>query len=161
VKNSAGTNVASAQVLLYATSGGGFPAEATVTVANSGTTATVTHTAHGLATNDKVLIKGASHYQNNGVFTITVTDANTYTYTMASAPGSNPTGTIKSTFVFLSGTTDVNGDISMSRSIGSSTPVAGWARKSSGSPYYKTGNIIGTVSSSANTAFSAILIADE
>ena len=156
-----GTAIQSAQVLLKATTGGPYPYNATVTIANSSTTATVTHTAHGLATNDKVLIKGASHYQNNGVFTITKVNNDSYTYTMTSAPGSNPTGTIKSTFVVLSGTTDTNGEITMSKVFASDQPVSGWARKSSGTPYYKTGGITGTVDSAAGGYFTAILIVDE
>jgi hypothetical protein len=71
---------------------------ATVTISNSGTTATVTHTAHGRNSGDRALIAGASLSANNGVFTITSTGANTYTYTMGSSPGSSPTGTITATF---------------------------------------------------------------
>ena len=68
-----------------------------VTIANIGSAATVTDNDHGLSTNDKVRIDGASHLANNGVHTITSTTLNTYTYTMGSAPGSSPTGTITST----------------------------------------------------------------
>jgi hypothetical protein len=157
----AGTAIENANVLLAADTGGPFPYNVTVTITNSGTTATVTHTSHGLATNDKVLIKGASHYQNNGVFSITNTGTNTYTYTLPSAPGSNPTGTIKSTFVVLSGLTNVTGDITMSRVFASAQPVTGWARKSSGSPYYKTSNISGSVSSTLGFSTTVQLIPDE
>lgn len=86
-----GTAISSATVFLAATATTGvLPVDASVTIANSGTTATVTHTSHGLATGDKVNIEGASFIENNGVFTITVTGTNTYTYTMASAPGGDP-----------------------------------------------------------------------
>jgi hypothetical protein len=161
VTNVAGTAIQDATVLIYATAGGPFPSADTVTIANSGTTATVTHTAHGLATNDKVLIKGASHAQNRGVFSITVTGVDTYTYTMGSAPGSNPTGTITSTFVLLSGLTSALGQLSMSRVFSSDQPIAGWARKSSGSPYYKTGQVASTVDSGLGANLTALLIADE
>jgi hypothetical protein len=146
--------------LLKAATGGPYPYNVTVTIVNSSTTATVTHTGHGLITNDKVLIKGASHYQNNGVFTITKVNNDSYTYTLASAPGSNPTGTIKSTFVVLSGTTDSNGEITMSKVFASDQPVSGWARKSSGTPYYKTGSITGTVDSATGGYFTAVLLPD-
>jgi hypothetical protein len=161
VTNDTGTPIQNAQVLVAAASGGPLPYLATVTIANSGTTATVTHTGHGLATNDKVLIKGASHAANRGVFTITVTNANAYTYTMGSAPGSNPTGTITSTFVVLSGVTNASGVISMSRVFSADQPVSGWARKSTSSPYYKTGPVNGTVDSATGATLSALLIADE
>lgn len=150
-----------ANVFLAAAAGGPFPVNASVTIANSGTTATVTHTGHPFATNDKVLIKGASHDANNGVFSITVTGANNYTYTMASAPGSSPTGTITSTFVLIKGLTNGSGQISMSRVFASNQPVTGWVRKSSTAPYYKTGLLTGTVSSSTGASLGGLLISDD
>lgn len=162
VKNAIGTVIENARVLVQASDGTGpFPYNETVTIVNSGTTATVTHTGHGMATNDKVVIYGASHEENNGVFTITITDVDTYTYTMSSAPGSSPTGTIKSTFVALYGLTDVNGAISTSRVYSSDQPVLGWARKSTISPLYKQGPISETIDSVDGVSTTAILIADE
>lgn len=160
IKTPASTNLENARVFVKAATGGPYPFDATVTITNSGTTATVTHTAHGLATNDKVVIKGASLQANNGVFTITSTGTNSYTYTMGSTPGSNPTGTIKSTFVILEGLTDVNGNISMSRVFSSAQPITGWVRKSSGAPYYKVSDITGTVSSSTGLAISVQMVSD-
>jgi hypothetical protein len=155
------TPIQSARVLALAASGGPMPFDVTVTIVNSGTTATVTHTSHGLSTNDKVQIKGASHYQNNGVFSITKTDNNTYTYTMPSAPGSNPTGTIKATFAVLSGMTDINGQITMSRVFPSDQPIAGKVRKSTSSPLYKTTTFVGTVDSSTGLTATLQMISDE
>lgn len=79
---------------------------ATVTIASSGTTATVTHNSHGLSTDDEVTIAGANESEYNGTFTITVTDANTYTYTIVDNGNTAATGTVTSTysadgFVFL------------------------------------------------------------
>lgn len=157
----AGSPIENANVMIAANTGGPMPYDVTVTISNSGTTATVSHTTHGLETNDKVKIKGASHYQNNGVFTITKIDANSYSYTMPSAPGSNPTGTIKATFVFLFGLTNASGIITMSRVVASSQPVLGWVRRSSGSPYYKEAPVTGTVSNTTGVSISALLISDE
>jgi hypothetical protein len=157
----AGVAISGAEVLVKAATGGPYPYNATVTITNSSTTATVSHTGHGLITNDKVLIKGASHYQNRGVFTITKINNDSYSYTMTSAPGSNPTGTITSTFVVLSGTTDANGEITMSKVFASDQPVSGWARKSSGAPYYRPGSISGTVDSATGGYFTAVLISDQ
>jgi hypothetical protein len=157
-----GTPIQSARAFVQTADGTGpFPYLDSVTISNSGTTATVTHTAHGMATNDKVCIRGASHQANNGVFTITVVNANSYTYTMASTPGSSPTGTITSSYVVLNGLTDVNGEISMSRVFSSAQNIAGWARKSSASPFFKTGNTSGTVSTTAGATLSALLLPDE
>ena len=159
--DASGTLISSARVILRASDGTGpFPYQDTVTIVNSGTTATVTHTAHGMATNDKTEIRGASLAANNGVFQITVTGVNTYTYTMGSTPGSSPTGTITSTFVALEGLT-VAGVISTSRVYPTDQPVVGWARKSSASPYYKTGPLSGTVDSADGYNNTAVLILDE
>lgn len=162
VTTAAGTPIPGAAVFVQAANATGpLPYQEAVTIANSGTTATVTHTGHGMLTNDKVVIRGASLPENNGVFDINVTDANTYTYTMASAPGSSPTGTITSTWVALYGTSDANGRASMSRAFASDQPITGWARKSSSSPYYKTGPISGVISSAAGATVTALLIGDE
>jgi hypothetical protein len=162
-QTTAGVDIQDVRVYLEAKDGTGpFPYQETVTgIANSGTTATVTHSTHGMASNDYVKIKGASHYQNNGVFQITVTDSNTYTYTMQSAPGSDPTGTIKSTFVALTGLTDANGDKSATRVYSSAQNVTGWARKSTGSPLYKTFPLDGTVSASEGLSLVAVMGMDE
>lgn len=156
-----GSNIQNANVHLEAT-GGYLPVGDTVTIVNSGTTATVTHTAHGLSTNDKVVIRGASLDANLGVYTITVTGVNTYTYTMGSTPGSSPTGTITSTYVVLYGLTDVNGEISTSRVFSSDQPMTGRARKASAAddPKYKNTVLTGTVSSTAGATFVGVMIED-
>jgi hypothetical protein len=73
------------------------PTAKSVTITSSGTTATVTHTSHGWATNDYVTIAGANESAYNGKFKITKTSANAYTYTMASDPADTATGTITAT----------------------------------------------------------------
>lgn len=152
------TDIQNARVFLKAKDGTGpFPFEESITIANSGVTATVTHATHGMTTNDYVYIKGASHWQNNGVFQITYSDASTYTYTMPSDPGSSPTGTITSTFVALTGLTDVNGDKSTSRTFASNQPVTGWVRLT---PAYKTAPLFGTINSSTGYSSTGVLIDD-
>ena len=58
------------------------------------TTATATLTAHGYATGDYANISGAAQSQYNGNFYITVTGANTFTYTMTADPGASASGTL-------------------------------------------------------------------
>jgi hypothetical protein len=159
VKTLAGANLQTARVHLKAAAAGPFPSDVTVTITNSAATATVSHTGHAMATNDKVVIKGASHLANNGVFTITRVNNDSYTYTMGSSPGSNPTGTIKSTFVVLDGATDANGNITMSRVFPSAQPVVGWVRYGS-SPYYKPAALGGSVSSTLGYSANALMIPD-
>jgi hypothetical protein len=160
-QTAAGVKFQDANVFLAAADGGGLPFEDTVTIVNSGTTATVTHTGHAMASSDKVLIKGASLAANNGVFSITWISVDSYSYTMTSTPGSSPTGDITATFVLIKGLPDVNGEIDKSRVFPSNQPVYGWARKGSGTPYYREGPLSGTVSSSSGASFTAILARDE
>lgn len=156
------TEIENAIVLILASDATGpFPYRETVTIVNSGTTATVTHTGHGMATDDKVQIEGASLAANNGVFTITKTGTDTYTYTMASSPGSSPTGTILSTFVAVFGLTNSVGYASASRVYSSDQPITGRVRKSSASPYYKTGVISGIIDTVSGFAVTVMLISDE
>lgn len=150
-----------ARVLITADSGGDLPYQEVVTISNSGTTATVTHTGHGMENGKKVLIKGASLTQNNGVFTLTYIDANSYSYTMGSAPGSSPTGTILATAVIIDGLTDVNGEITDNRSFSVDQPITGRVRKSSSSTYYKTSPISGTIDSTTGFSTTIQLIPDE
>lgn len=163
VKTAEGTLVEGARVMVRASNGTGpFPYQESVTIVNSGTTATVAHTGHGMATNDYVDIKGASLAANNGVFQITVTGVDEYTYTMSSTPGSSPTGTITSTFVALYGVSNASGIVTTSREYGDDQPVTGWARKSSvAGQLYKQGPISETIDAENGMTTSAILIADE
>lgn len=57
-----------------------------------GSVATAVCAGHGYATGAFVVITGANQAPYNGSFVITVIDVNTFTYTMASAPGTNATG---------------------------------------------------------------------
>jgi hypothetical protein len=63
-------------------------------ITRSSTTATVTATAHGFTSGDQVNIRGAVQTDYNGDFIVTVTDANTFTYTVSGSPATPATGTI-------------------------------------------------------------------
>jgi len=166
VKTSAGVNIQNARVIVEAADGAGpFPYQEAVTIVNAddsgGPTAYVTHNNHGLATNDYVNIEGASYSVNNGVHQITVTGANTYTYELSSYPGANPSGTITCTFVALYGLSNVNGVVTTSRVYSANQNVAGHARKSTSTPFYKTGVIVGEVDKDDGFSTTAIMILDE
>jgi hypothetical protein len=62
----------------------------------SGSTATATSNLHGLATNDRVTISGTTTYDGN--YTITVTDANTFTFSHSGST-SDETGSFISLFI--------------------------------------------------------------
>ena len=63
-------------------------------ITRSSTTATVTVTAHGYSTGNTVNIRGADQDEYNGDFIVTVTDADTFTYTVSGSPATPATGTI-------------------------------------------------------------------
>ena len=58
---------------------------ATLTVSGDGLERTITNTAHGLSSGDKVTVENAINGENNGVFTVAVIDANTFTLGTASS----------------------------------------------------------------------------
>lgn len=66
----------------------------TIIIASAGLLATATDNAHGRLTGEWLTIAGATQAGYNGVFKITVIDANTYTYTLAASQTSPATGTI-------------------------------------------------------------------
>lgn len=65
-----------------------------VTITSASTTATVTESGHGRSSGDIVHIEGANETEYNGEYEITVTGANTYTYTFAGSATTPATGTI-------------------------------------------------------------------
>lgn len=138
------------QVLLLPADGTNYKYQAGITsIARSTTTATVTTTAaHGLSSNDYVVISGVTNEgQFNGVHQITVTGTTTFTYTVADTGPASGTGTMVFTYVLLYGTT-ASGTVSSSVPYIASQSVIGKARKSStGDIYFKTSPIIGTLTS--------------
>ncbi len=161
VKTTTGTAIQNALVYIEAATGGPFPYQVTVTITRSGSTATVSHTGHGLSTGDYVKIKGANQPEYNGAFSITKIDANSYSYTVSGTPATPATGTIKSTFVVLDALSNVSGVASVSRSFPSDQPITGRVRKASGSPYYKDGLITGTITTTAGFTATVQLVRDE
>lgn len=79
------TAIEKARVLVWCSGTGSFPSDDSVTLSVSGSTVTVTHTGHGLSTGNKVKIDAPGRRNLSGVWTITVTGANTYTYTLPEA----------------------------------------------------------------------------
>lgn len=159
--NATGLPIQNARVKLSVTSGINFPFEDSVSITSSGTTATVTHTAHGLATNDFVTIDGANEDRYNGCFQITVTGVNTYTYTMTGSTTSPATGTIEATFSYFNSLTNASGIVTDTRSIANDQPVSGRVRKGSTSPLYQQQVISETVDSDNGLTLNIRLVSDE
>lgn len=160
----ANTQVAiqNARVLAVASDGtGDLPYQESVSITRSGATATVTHTSHGLTTGDIAWIEGADQGEYNGAYSVTVTDANTYTYTVSGTPTSPATGTITSTGGIFNGLTDVNGQIEDNRTWSSNQPLQIRARKGSVSPLYRGATLTDTVTTGAGLLTTLLLIPDE
>ncbi|MEK7185503.1 MAG: hypothetical protein AAB726_02675, partial [Patescibacteria group bacterium] len=153
--------VESARVLLEAAAGGDLPYAESVTITRSGATATVTHTAHDMVSGMSVVIRGAAQDEYNGVFSITVTGVDDYTYTVTGTPATPATGTITATCVILNGVTNASGILQTSTfNYTSDQPIGGKVRRATTGPKYKTGAITGTIASTGlNTT--VLLIADE
>lgn len=136
-----------ARVLITVESGGPEPYQESISITRSGSTATVTHSSHGLRTGQVVLISGANQVEYNGIHTITVTTSDAYTYAVSGTPDTPATGTITATLVILTGVSDGSGEVTGSYRYISSQPISGLARKSSSAVYYKTSNFAGTIGS--------------
>lgn len=80
----------SATVIARGTSNAAFAQLTSCSATRTGTTATLTKTAHGRSNGDKVLIQGFSLEEFNGVFTVANATANTFGYTIKQDPGANP-----------------------------------------------------------------------
>lgn len=132
------------RVLVTVVDPGPNPFEDSVTIVQSGGTATVTHTGHGLIDGDKVLIDGAANDEDyNGVKTITVTGPNDYTYSIGSGVPSPATGTIIATLVLIDGVTAGSGTIADTRTYSGDQDFEGRIRDStSPSPFFKTARIL-------------------
>lgn len=157
-----GSPIEGARVLLEAASGGTLPVDASVSITRSASTATVTHTSHGLATGNKVAIRGANQTEYNGIKTITVTGANTYTYTVSSPLPTTPaTGTITSTSVVLEGLTDSSGNITDgSFNYASVQPVSGVVRRGTNTPRYRSTPISGSITAAGFNS-TVTMVSDE
>jgi len=123
--------------------GSGFPYQLAATASgltSSGTTATfVCSAAHGLATNDYVVVRGAQPDDYNKQAQITVTNTTTFTYTVTTGLTSPATGSPVVSYAPLSGLTNASGVIQSSKTWPASQGVSGRCRKSTTAPYYKTG----------------------
>ena len=156
------TNIEAARVLLEpADNTGPLPWKESVTIVSTGTTASVTHSAHGMTSGSKVKIRGANESAYNGVFVISNVATGSYDYTMSSDPVDTATGTIVATAVILDGNTNASGILEDTAfNYTAEQNVAGRIRKNTASPRYKTAPMSGTITSTGFTA-TVFMIDDE
>jgi hypothetical protein len=134
----------------------------TVTITQAAGTATVAHTAHGLATDDEVRITGASPADYNGFKKITVTGANAYTFTIGSGVASPAKGTISASLLLINKLTNASGlAASAARTFSTVQDYEGEVRKGTSSPVYVAGSVSGQISTTAGATATASLVPDE
>jgi len=154
--------IENARVLLEAADATGpLNYEESVSIARSGTTATVTHTAHGLQTGELVHIKGCNEEEYNIVEDITYIGVDSYSYQVSGSPATPATGSPTSTTVIFNGLTNASGIVTDNRTFSSDQNVTGRARKSTTSPLYQSQPITGTIDSANGLTLTVLLIPDE
>ena len=137
-----------ARVLLEADTGGALPSYESCTITRSGSVASVTHTAHGMAEGDTVVIRGANQDEYNGMQVITNVTTNSYDYTVSGSPATPATGTITATARILSGITNASGILSTDVfEYNGDQDIVGKIRMASSGTYFKPAAIIGTITS--------------
>jgi len=117
----------------------GFPYQDAVTsLTQSAGVATLTSTGlHGLDTGDKVVVRGAQPDDYNKVAAITVTTTSIFTYAVDSGIAATATGTPVYSYVAVHGLTDINGEITASKTWPAPQSLTGWARLTNAtSPFY-------------------------
>jgi hypothetical protein len=142
--------------------GSGFPYQAATAslTQTAGTATCTTSAAHGLATNDFVVIRGANVEGYNKVAQITVTSTTVFTYSVDSGLASPAGGTPVVSYVPISGTTATTGIIQSSKTWPASQGLTGWARKSTSSPFFKQA-AISIADASAGTDIGVAMQSDE
>ena len=158
VADLAGSPISGARVYLIPSDNTGpIPYQDTIVYTWVAGTVSVTHSGHGLAENDQILIEGATLPQHNGIRTITNVTANAYDYAEATAP----TGTLQSTGVLISDVTNASGIVSDTRTYSTDQPITGRVRKSTAAPFYRTSAVSGTISASSGLSIDVQMIPDE
>lgn len=155
------STVSGARVYIKAETGGDMPYQTAISITRSGSTATVTHTAHGMSTNDWARISGATQTEYNGLHQITVTGVNSYTYTVSGTPVTPATGSPICTGVLINAISNGSGVATFTRTYSVNQPFSGYARKSTTSPLYAQGPTAGSVDKTNGTSATIVLIPDE
>ena len=131
-----------------------------VSIVSSGTTATVTHTGHGLADGDWVRIRGCTQSEYNIVAQITYIGIDNYSYQLKFATSSPAGDSPNSTTVLFNHESDSNGVVSEQRSWTLDQPVIGRVRQATNYPYYKTTPITETINKTIGLNINVLLIKD-
>lgn len=151
-----------ARVLLEADTGGDLPSGESISITRSGSTASVSHTGHGMSNGMSVIIRGATQDEYNGIHTISNVSTNSYEYTVSGAPASPATGSPVSTAVILSGLTATTTGVLQTAAFNYTNPqpVVGKIRRATFGTKYKSAAITGTITSNGLDT-TVLMISDE
>lgn len=129
VKDPDGNALVGARCLMEADTGGADPHLVSVVITSVTTTATVDHTAHGLADGEMVNIRGCNQPEYNGAGKVIAwVDVDTYTYTISGGPASPATGSPTATQCYISEVTIAGGIAEESYNAGATQPYRGVVR---------------------------------
>lgn len=148
-----------AKVTVWATATGNLPYQDSVVLVRSGSTVTVTHSAHGLATDQWVEIEGAVPADYNGIWQITWISDSSYSYEILTTPVAD-TGTPLSTAIIVNGETNASGIITDSRSYTADQGYDGKALKGTHAPVYKEAPVSGTLDKDVGVSLNVPMIPD-
>ena len=143
---------------------GDLPFNESVSITRVGNVATVIHTDHGLNHNEYVNLNGITNEteDNYGCFKIAVSNSSAYTYTSNVSGTTTYTGDIRSTGVLLYAYSDVNGEVTGSRTLALDQNVKGYIRKSTDSPRFKSFDLAGnTIDSELGLNLNVRMVLDE
>lgn len=156
-----GSPIQGVAVTVKAETTGPLPYKDSVTITQTGGTATVSHTAHGFGVGQKVEIEGADQNNYNRIKTIlTVPGANSYTFAVDSGTVSPATGTITATAILIDELTNASGVVSDTRAISSDQDVSGYAAKGTGLDLYKRTPISTTIDSASGVSNTVLMQPD-
>jgi hypothetical protein len=114
-----------------------------------------------MGVNDVAVVVGAVQDEYNGQKSITAVTANTFDYTISGTPTTPATGTITTTGAVVSGLTNVDGEISDTRTWSSAQPITGVIRSGTSTPFYKPSGITGIISTTLGISTTNVLIRDD
>jgi len=150
------------RVFAEVSSGDNFDCLAPVSIVRSGEVAYVSHTAHSVSSGEYVHIRGTDQPEYKGARHVIYTGPNSYHFVVSGSPATPATGTPNATQILINGETDVDGDITDTRSYSvADQPFSGIVRKGTLSPHYKSQPITGTVDKDAGLSLVVQLASDE
>jgi hypothetical protein len=165
IEEADGTKIENARVFIETADDGGgtgFPFEAGIAtlVQVAGTATLTSDDPHGLQDDDYIVVRESTSQHYNRTAQVTVTGASELEYAVDSGAAATALGTPVFSYMPLSGLTDVNGEITSSRSWPAAQSLKGWARKSTASPLFQQ-TAISILDASGGTDLLVALQSDE